>query len=186
MSNVRKIFCILIFLFVSGYALGVEISTYWNDQNQKVVQVNCSYKSSDLCLQTCNEEYQCKVLEPICIDCVGTSIIMTYYFQEMGRLIYNTGHLIDPYFAADMLSSDEFISLSARSIYNHIDSFNSFSLQRRFRSMCNDGTFNPIVFFSRENSGTIGQPKWVWCESGIYEAANYGNVSFEESYSDFL
>lgn len=172
-------------MFFSSQALGAQINTYWNDQNQKIVQINCSYESNDLCLQTCDNEYECKINEPICIDCVGTSIVMTYYFQEMGRLIYNTGGYVDVYTAADLLVSNDFISLNSRSIYNHIDSFNSFSLQRRFRRMCNDGTFSPIVFFSRENSGTIGQPKWIWCESGLYEAANHGDVSVEEFYSDF-
>ena len=170
-----KTFLTIISICLSLSLQAFEVKEAWNSRNQKIVSITC-FNNTNMCDRLCRDDRQCNIPEPSCTDCVGTSIYMTYLFQEMGRYIRNTHIELDDYALIDLLDSGRFISLSAKSVYNHVDSFNSFALQRRFRSMCSDGTPHPVVFLDQNRSGKAGQPIMVWCESGVYEVVNQAEI----------
>lgn len=173
----KKLFFLITIIF-SQSVWSVQISTSWNDDNRKYLNLLCSQEVDYICDLTCDSLERCELPIPFCADCVGTSIIMTFYLQEMGRYITNQGQAADIYIFTDLLRSGDFIAMTSRSIYNHIDSFNSPALQRRFRSLCDDQTMYPVVFFERMPSRQIGKPQMVWCESGISKLTTDPNIDF--------
>lgn len=161
---------ILIFLFCSFLvfqSFALDITTEWTMESKKYLHISC--QSEDyVCQEFCLGGQKCKMQEKVCKNCVGTSISMTYAFEEMGRNIV-AGDKLDDYFIFDLMRTREFVTLTSRSIYNLVERFDSMTLRARFRSLCADGTRYPVVFLNTTESGELGQAKAVWCDSGVYE-----------------
>lgn len=174
-QSMKLLFLFLALTTFSNCLSAYEVSEFWNDKNQKMVKLSCS-EDEVICESLCDHQSQCLVPEPSCVDCVGTSIYMTFLFQEMGRYIRSTSQEWDEYSFIELLKEGRFISLSSKSVYNHVDSFNSPALQRRFGSLCPDSTPTPVVFFEQQNSSKIGNPLMVWCESGLFEVENKAEI----------
>lgn len=160
----RKIIVTFIALCIGLAANALEIETNWSAASEKSLALTCGEDST--CQQFCDGD-SCVVLEKVCKNCASTSIAMTFAFKEMGRSLVS-GDAVDPYALYDLLDSGSFVSLTSRSIYNLVERFNSSALKRRFRSLCNDGTAYPHAFFETTQSGSIGAPRMVWCNSGVY------------------
>lgn len=159
-----KLLVTFLFLTIGFSSYALEIQTNWSESSEKSLSLNCGDNSA--CEQFCDGP-TCEVAEKVCKNCVSTSIAMTFAFKEMGRALVATQGL-DPYALFDLLESGNFVSLTSRSIYNLVERFNSSALRQRFRSLCTDGTAYPHAFFEVSASGSLGAPRMVWCESGIY------------------
>jgi len=171
------IFFLILFCSVSNFAL--EIETVWTETSEKRLAISCG--EDEACVQFCMGNNSCFMREKVCKNCVGTSLKMTYIFEEMGRNLFNSGEAVGPYELFDLLTSTNFVSLSSKSVYNLIERFDSLSLRRRFRSLCLDETAYPIVFFNKVRSGEIGSVKAVWCNSGVYRMDQDSEVIIEDS-----
>ncbi|MCR9203654.1 MAG: hypothetical protein NXH75_03690 [Halobacteriovoraceae bacterium] len=159
-----KILVLLFSLFsVSTYSL--HIDTTWTEDSKKYLNITCDGEA--ICEQFCSGG-SCKMQEKVCKNCVGTSIGMTFAFQEMGRSYIATEKL-DDYFIFDLFWSKKFVTLTSRSIYNLVERFDSMGLRRKFRSLCADGTRYPVVFFGTQESGELGEIKAVWCQEGVFQ-----------------
>lgn len=165
---------ILLFATLSMQAFAYQIETSWTDDSKKILRVTCDGDS--ICENFCGSQ-ACEIEEKVCKNCVGTSIGMTYAFQEMGRS-YIVTEVLDPYFLFDLLKSKKFVSLTSRSLYNLVDRFDSIELRRKFRGLCVDGTRYPHVFFKTQRSGELGEIQAVWCEDGVYQM---GQTSINDS-----
>jgi len=125
----------------------------------------------------------CTVKEETCHNCIGTSISLTYIFNYMGKAYTNTGISA---LEGDVLSSlkeGKFVSFSSRSIYNHVDRFNSSTLKRNFRSLCTDRTRYPIVLFKKSTqTQRVSDVQFVFCDNGVFEMEFGADVivNFEE------
>lgn len=174
------VFFFLPFSFVN--ASGLEIETGWTVENTKYLDAYCS-EGNQSCHYICNDESHCRVSESVCRNCIGSSIEMTFLFEEMGRSITsNLAATVDVYTLSDLISSHRFFTLTSRSIYNHVDSFDSFRLRRRFQSLCPDRTRYPVVFLERLSSNRMGQPLYVWCESGVFHLELHQNVDISQDF----
>ena len=157
----------LLLMMISFQVSAVSLETVWTMSSEKELHLYCAQTEDETCLQFCGDE-SCIVSEPVCKNCVGTSVTMTYIFKEMGR-VYIAGEKLDDYYLYDLLNNQNFVSLTSRSVYNLVYSFNASSLRRQFRSLCNDGTAYPVAFFSKNAAGEISRPDALWCESGVFE-----------------
>lgn len=155
----------LLILILPKLLFAFEISTKWSDSANKYLELSCrnSYECQEFCAGG-----QCQVQEKVCRNCIGTSISMSYAFQEMGRA-YVSSYELDEYFLFELLSRGEFVSLTSRSLYNLIDRFDSLVLRRKFQSLCRDGTQYPVVFFDATAAGELGEIQAVWCKSGVFK-----------------
>mgnify|MGYP000247618367 FL=1 len=176
----KNIILILALTLISQITFGYSVESGWNDSYQKELSFYCA-EGDTLCHDLCENDSVCKVKEETCHNCIGTSITLTYIFNYMGKAYTNTGVEANE---ADILSKVEtksFVTLSSKSIYNHVDSFNSMSLRKNFRSLCTDGTMYPIVFFDKNvRTQKIGDVQFVFCNSGVYEMEFGADIIFEE------
>ena len=154
----------IVFILLSATTHALHIDTMWTENSKKYLNITCDGEA--ICEQFCTGR-ACKMQEKVCKNCVGTSIGVTFAFQEMGRS-YIASEKLDDYFIFDLLWSKEFVTLTSRSIYNLVDRFDSMELRRKFRSLCADGTRYPVVFFGTQPSGELGEIKAVWCQEGIF------------------
>ncbi len=158
-----KLIQLFTLILISTSAMAFNIDTTWTEDSRKVLNLSCN--GDDICSQFCDGD-SCQVDEKVCKNCVGTSIAMTYAFREMGRALVSTQEL-SAYEIFDLLRSGEYVSLTSRSVYNLIFSFDARELKARFRGLCQDGTRYPVVFYSTIESGELGEVKAVWCDSGV-------------------
>ncbi|WP_417336597.1 hypothetical protein [Halobacteriovorax marinus] len=175
-----SLFLSLFFVFNINAAV---VENGWNDSYEKELNFYCS-EGDYLCFDICGKFEQCKVPEETCHNCIGTSIHLTYIFNYMGKAYTNTGVEANPSSVRDLIRSRRFVSFSSRSIYNHVDSFNSPTLRRNFRSLCSDGTRYPIVVFEKSRvTKKVTDVRFVFCESGTYEMEFSSDVivNFEDS-----
>jgi hypothetical protein len=166
MEKEVKVVLLALFIISSLSSFSMSITTDWTQDSRKILKLACS-EEEVTCEKVCQKS-TCEIEEKVCVDCVGTSITMTFAFQEMGRILHNTGESVDAYFLADLINSKNFITLTSRSLYNLVDRFNSFSLRSKFSSLCDDGTRYPTVFFNKLRSGRMGSVSAVHCESGVF------------------
>lgn len=158
---------------------GLELKEFWGENFTPFLKLKC-LEDNQACQLTCENESSCMIPMPLCIGCVGTSIITTFYFEEMGRALNRSNRTIDLYSFTDFIQEENFIILSSKSIYNHVDSYDSPALRRRFRSMCpEENTQDPLVFFSRQQNLEIGTPLFVWCKSGVYEIDRFEDIIYD-------
>ena len=96
---------------------------------------------------------------------MGGTPQMTYIFSEMGTMIVAEEEISD-YELIDLIKSENFISISSKSIYNQHTALNSPELRKRFQSLCPDSkNHDPIVFFGlNEISLRLEEAKMVVCE----------------------
>lgn len=156
-------------IFFLSSSMAVTLESNWNDSYQKELSFYCS-EGDTLCMDLCNDSKVCKVPEQTCHNCIGTDITITYIFNYMGKAYTNTGVDALGGDIIDLLKSGEFVTFSSRSIYNHVDSYNSLSLRKNFRKLCSDGTMYPVVMFNKDiKSKKVSDVRFVFCESGAYE-----------------
>lgn len=158
---------LVIFSFIcSTQSMSAEWTHFWNDSYQKVVKAECS-ENDDLCLRACGEEKSCEFEEGICRDCIGTSLYMTSLFNGMGK-IYRSTDTVRSSELLDLIETGDFITLSSKSIYNHVEAFNSKKLKARFQSLCSDGTKYPLVFIAAESGSRLpGEVLYVTCGNHV-------------------
>lgn len=144
------------------------ISEVWNSENSPMMNSTCS-TNERFCKELCNQEGECSFNVKVCKDCVGTSILMTNIFEQMGTQYRNTGSQVSEYELIDFIKEQNFVIFSSRSIYNQIDSFDGPVIRARFQSLCSSGIEYPVVFFQlKEKSSVINEIKYVVCGSDIY------------------
>ncbi len=157
---------LILLFFVSMPSFALQLETVWTERAEKNLSLTC--EGEETCVRYCQEKESCTVVEKVCKNCVGTSLAMTFAFNEMGRSLVASEKL-DDYALFDLLEKNSFVSLTSRSVYNLVERFDSSSLKTKFRSLCEDGTRYPVVFFGKTASGEMGRVQAVWCESGFYE-----------------
>ncbi|OUR99950.1 hypothetical protein A9Q84_02660 [Halobacteriovorax marinus] len=159
----------IILFSISSLSSAYTVESSWNDKYEKELSFYCSSEDT-MCLDLCGEATMCKVKEETCHNCIGTSITLTYIFNYMGKAYTNTGVETLDGEVLSSLKGSEFVSFSSRSIYNHVDRFNSSSLKRNFRSLCTDGTRYPIVLFKKNRgSQRVADVQFVFCDNGVFE-----------------
>lgn len=174
-----KVLALLFFLGTNLYA--AEFSNSWSDTFEKTVTMSC-FEEDTTCEEFCGDKETCEVKEKVCRDCIGTSVTMTYIFNYMGLNLVNTGKEISTYEITDLLESGLFVTLTSKSIYNHVDSHNSLRLRRKFRSLCENRARMPVVFFDSDPvTKKIGKVRFVACDDEFYEMADDPDIVIEES-----
>ena len=119
--------------------------------------------------RACGEEKMCEFKEGICRDCIGTSLYMTSLFNGMGS-IYRSTEFVRSSELLDLIERGDFITLSSRSIYNHVESFDSDKLKARFQVLCRDGSEYPLVFIAAERGSRLpGDVLYVTCGNEVYK-----------------
>ena len=158
---------ILFILLISQQSFSMSVEHFWNEDFDKKVTLTCT-EDEDACRNFCGRDLDCSYTETVCRNCLGSSLQMSYIFTEMGRLYRNTGVKMSYDRLYDLLRSKRYVSLSSKSIYNQVTSFNALSVKRRFRSLC-DGAREPIAFFHTEGNGKVGEPAFVACDNEVFE-----------------
>lgn len=159
---------LLTLLIMINTAGAASFSSSWNKKFEKIVKMSC-LEDDSTCERYCNNKTECLIPENVCHNCIGTSVSITYIFSYLGLNLMNSEEKVSIYEMTGLLKSGRFVSLTAKSIYNHVYSYNSISLRRKFRSLCSNGARNPIVFFdSNSGSKTIGKVRFVSCDEEIF------------------
>lgn len=177
-----KVIILTLLFLPSLYA--AEFTNTWTEYYEKKVVMNCPHEDDFSCENFCGQKQHCEIKENICRDCIGSSIAMTYIFKYMGLNLKNNGQKVSIYEFLDLLSSGDFVSLNAKSIYNHVDRFNSLSLRRKFQSLCNNGAREPLVLFEKDARGQrISNVRYVACDEDIFQMEDNPEIILEREES---
>jgi hypothetical protein len=159
-----KLFGIIsLFIFSVNSAFALDISTLWDKKYRKKLTLSCSRGEAHYCETLCEASKLCVIEEKVCRNCIGTSIYLTHIFKEMGRGYRNSGEREGLDAVIDMLQTGKFVTLTSKSIYNHVTRYNDRKLRAKFQSLCPNGAEYPMVFFDRKRTGKIGEVRYVAC-----------------------
>lgn len=155
-------------LVFNSHSFAFQVTPNWNAKFEKEITIECSEPAQ--CLEICDEEKSCTVKEETCTNCLGSDVFLTFIFNEMGRVIQNNQSEILATEVIDLIKSGFFTTINSKSVYNHVDSYNSLSLRRKFRSLCSDSTQYPLVFISQDNRNRkLDEILFVQCDNGFYQ-----------------
>jgi hypothetical protein len=145
-----------------------SVGEFWDLDNIPKIKFSCDTIDTT-CYQLCNVQTGCEVIEKVCRDCVGTSILMTNVFEGMGIQYRNTNENVSNHDFFDFLKLGMFVTFSSKSIYNQTDSYDSDYLRTKFLSLCPSGTQNVLAFFSLKNkSNSLDEARYVVCDDSVF------------------
>lgn len=170
------VFIFLSFNFVQPAHARWAASEYWGEDNSPKLKFSCD-KNDGLCNQLCNKENNCEIQQVICRDCIGTSILMTNIFEEMGTRYRSTSEDVSNYEFIDFIKLGMYVTFSSKSIYNQTDSYDSENLKAKFLSLCPLKTQTSLVFFSLKNaSKVLDEVKYVICDNSIFRMSDNPDI----------
>lgn len=162
---------VLLLTLICTQVSAVSLSNNWvnEDAFTKKVTIRCSEEDNE-CRNFCGRSDACTYIEKPCRNCLGSNLKMTYVFTEIGRAYRNDGISYRWDHIFDLIKAGRFVSLTSKSIYNHVTRFNALSMRRRFSALCEDAgrEITPIALFSVDAVGELEEPKYVVCGSEIY------------------
>lgn len=166
---IKLILCL--FLLVTNSVMAISFEPVWTDDYKKNVIMSCSedeYQCDDVCGSS-----TCKIKEKVCRNCMGSNVLISHIFRDMGRSFTNTGIELSNYEVLEVFKSKNFATFTSKSIYNIVERFDSSSLRRKFQSLCPNNTKYPVVVFSTEKiSRKLDQVKYVICGNKTFEMSN--------------
>lgn len=145
----------------------------WSEDYKPYLSVQCDLRNQSDCEKLCplDDNSSCQLPMKVCRDCIGTSLLVTDIFEGMGVRYKNTGKEIRFDEFVTFLRTGQFVTFSAKSVYNHVDNYDSLNLQMRFNGLCPFEPKNPaIVFFDlRPKSNVLNKVRYVACDQSVYE-----------------
>lgn len=160
---------------VQNSLLPSENSFYeiWSEDYKPFLKIQCSERDTEICSNVCELDLSgtCYIPMKVCRDCIGTSLLVTDIFEGMGVRYKNTGKEIRFDEFVTFLRTGQFVTFSAKSVYNHVDNYDSLNLQMRFNGLCPFEPKNPaIVFFDlRPKSNVLNKVRYVACDQSVFE-----------------
>lgn len=177
---IKLILCL--FLLVTNSVMAISFEPEWTVDYKKNVIMSCSedeYQCEDFCGNS-----RCEIKEKVCRNCMGSNILISHIFRDMGRSLINTGIEISNYEVLEVFDSKNFATFTSKSIYNIVERFDSLTLRRKFQSLCSNNTKYPIVVFSTEKiSRKLDQVKFVICGNQAFEMSNEALIDINDEVS---
>ena len=170
---------ILIFLLTAANSWSLEIKSGWNFKFEKEVTLACS-EDEYFCDDFCDNRKKCIIKEEICRDCIGPTPYLTHVFNQLGKSIVKSEKAYEED-VLELLGSKNFASINKKSVYNHVDRFNSPRTKEKFEALCDFQVPNPVILFETENiSKKLGKPKFLICGDSFFHMDPYGGVVLED------
>jgi len=179
MRNFKRL--LILTLLIAGNAFALQLESGWNYKFEKEVFLKCT-EDEYICDDFCENKKHCRIKEKICRDCVGSSIYMTHFFNNLGKSIVSSGVEIPVEELLAMLENGAFATITAKSVYNHIDFFNGSKIQEKFSFLCQGyNVESPLVFLETNpvSKMPIGA-KYLVCGENIFSMDNFGGVSLHK------
>lgn len=174
-SSFKFVF-VFIFMLMSQSSKAYEYHEQWSNDNRLYLQLSCTENES-LCLEFCQKKNQCTFFAGDCKDCIGTNMQMNQIFDQMGIAFRNSGESVDLEELKHFLAHKSFVSITSKSIYNQIDSYDSPALKWRFQNLCPNNVDYPIVLFElNPQFKTIKNISMVICGEDVYRMTDSPEV----------
>lgn len=169
----KVFFIIFLSLIMQNHAFAIQVEEIWSADYNPQLKVQCFDGEETLCRDLCKSDLssnECIVDQKVCRDCVGTSLLVTNIFEGMGVRYRNRGDEVSSYELIDLLTSKNFVTFTSKSVYNHVDAYNSLTLQKKFQSLCPAETKStPVVFFDlKPKSNILNKVRYVACDEKIF------------------
>lgn len=159
---------IILSLFTSVGLASYEISESWDSNLRPVLNFKCSSKTN-VCNHLCNDPQICSVRTSTCTNCISSGIRMSYLFNAFGKDISRSEDEVSIYELIDFIKKRQFITFSAKSIYNQFDSASSNAPEARFSTLCDNGFKSPVTFFESEGRElNVSKARFLFCGTRIY------------------
>ena len=157
-------------LIISFYLLTISsgnafsVTSDWNPFFVKEVAINCS-EGDYFCQDYCGKKSQCLIEEEFCRNCVGSDLYLTYIFNHVGKTIVRAEEEISEYEFIDFINKGMFSTISAKSVYNHVERFNGDLIKGKFQKLCSPYNDEyPIIFYNIEEvSFLLEKPEFLVC-----------------------
>jgi len=165
----------LIVLFIalcsfSVFSAPLHYEVSWTMDFQKKVSLVCDDESETTCEALCENMRRCEVLEKTCTNCIGNDLFITNFYKNIGESIVYSGREFDESTVYTPFVDDQFITLTANSIYNIITEFDSRSMRARFAKLCPFKTkTDPVVFIKVDEDRYPLYFYYVACDDRFFE-----------------
>lgn len=140
-----------------------QLDSFWTPDYKKVNKISCN-EDEYICQDICDSD-SCEIEENYCRSCIGNDPYITSIFSTLGLTFQNTNQRVSNNEIYNFIKDNRFISITSKSVYNNIDSYDSPVLQQRFQSLCPEYTAYPILLLELEEGNIPGNLKYVVCQS---------------------
>jgi hypothetical protein len=177
---VLKNIVLLLSIFTWTHASAISYEPQWSESFEKTVKMSCQegeFQCEDLC-----GESTCVVKEKVCRNCIGSNILITHIFRDMGRSYISTANEVSYYEVLELLQSGNFASFTSKSVYNIVERYDSMALRQKFQSLCPNGTKYPVVLFkTKEISRILDQVQYVLCGDMAFEMSDEAEIDVNKN-----
>lgn len=169
----KVVLILLSFMTLQNYVFAMGVEEVWSSEYRPQLKLSCTEGEESMCSDLCpgsSSAKECILDQKVCRDCVGTSLLVTNIFEGMGVRYRNRGDEVSFYEFVDLIASKNFVSFTSKSVYNHVDSYDSLVLQKKFQSLCPvNSTLMPVVFFDlKPRTNVLNKVRYVACGEKLY------------------
>jgi hypothetical protein len=168
-----NIFVLFIHLFTQTISYGWEALEKWNDHLEQELIINC-HEGETLCHEVCGSHDQCRRPSNSCHNCVGTGVLLSHFYQNVGSWYMNSGHEISENNLVNFLKEKQLIVLTSSSPFHIFGPIGDRQTEFNFNKLCPNliDPF-PIVLAELTERGLLHKPSLVICH------ADEGTKAFE-------
>jgi hypothetical protein len=158
-----KVIIFMIVLFMGQKTFAWEALEIWNETLQQEIVMNCS-PGENFCTDTCGEENQCRKTSDFCKNCVGSGILLSHFYQNVGSWYVNSGDEITDEDFVNILRNKSLMALTSTSPFNIFSPIGDLHMERAFNKLC-PGLLDPypVVLAELSPSGLLRSPSLVIC-----------------------
>ena len=181
-----KILIIYLLLISCSKIYAWEALESWNENYEQELVINCA-PEDQICQQLCNETSSCRIPAKSCKDCVGTGILMSYFYQEVGKWFVNSNEEISEKEFINTVNQENFVILTNKSPYNIFSPINDLKMEKAFNNLCyGDNESYPLVVGELNRFQVLTSIKYVICHlvdgAIIYRLNSIPEIERSEQY----
>jgi len=158
-----KILIIYVLLISCSNIYAWEAIESWNNSYEQELLINCA-QEDQICQKLCDQAPTCRLPTNNCKNCVGTGILMSYFYQEVGKWFVNSNEEISEQEFIKIVSQKNFVILTNQSPYNIFGPINDPRMEKAFNRLCyGDAESYPVVIGELNNFQMLTSIRYVIC-----------------------
>ncbi|MGE3610754.1 MAG: hypothetical protein AB7I27_14275 [Bacteriovoracaceae bacterium] len=152
------------FIFIINQVQAFEFLTKWNDELNQELIINCN-EGEYLCYQVCRQDSQCRIPQPYCQNCIGTSPILGILFQSLNMNYSRAFAKVDVKKFIALLNSGHFVSFDGNTPYNIFDPINSLKFSNELDKLCGQSLSQAIILGQLREDYKIKSFEYLICHA---------------------
>lgn len=162
-------FLILASLLLSTSAFAITVNSGYAVNSAgayvKETQILCDETETSLCQNLCQQDTDCRRVEPYCLNCAGTtSGFLRTLFTQISQSYKASAKEITSEAVMQYLGSQNYILIGAKSVFNYYNTMNSGEFLVSMQALCPQSSDEPLLVIKLNSERWPEKLSFILCK----------------------